>query len=115
MDTTTLLGVPFAIPDYSAFTPADWLAYALCGVAGWIAWTVYDRGGRFLLPKVRDGAWCSGSLGDLAVALTAATLADHNYLFATIAATGAPVIIKLIMQGIPAAVCRALGLPVKEK
>ncbi len=98
------------LPDYAAFTIQTWVAFVLAGTAGWLLRVVVDRK-PLQLPKLTERGLRLNSIGDWLVAVIVATLADHNLLFATIAGAGASTIVQFVMQALPGAICRALGLP----
>lgn len=101
------------IPNYDLFTWEDWLAYFLCGLAGFFIWTVHTHQPLTRPYRCDANGWQLGSLPQVLVCITFASLADHNLAIATIAAAGSQVLVDVVMCSLPAAVRRFLNLPDK--
>ncbi len=101
----------FRIPDYHLWVWQTWLVYALCGTGGLVI-RLSVTGAPIRLPRrIASGAVYLNTFGEWITAVAVATLADHNVLFATMAAVGASSIVQVLMRWIPSATRRALGIP----
>ncbi len=98
------------VPDYSTYTWETWLVYSLAGTVGYVVRLAVTKT-PVRMPAVTERGLYLNALGEWITAVAVALLADHNVLFATIAAVGASSIVQVVLQWIPAAVRRALGIP----
>lgn len=101
----------FRIPEYHLWTWQTWLVYTLCGTAGLLVRLSVTRAPIRWPRRLPSGALYLNTIGEWVTAVAVATLADHNVLFATIAAVGASSIVQVVMKSVPVATRRALGIP----
>lgn len=102
------------MPDYSLLDPLDYLVYFLVGIVGCLIRVQAMQGGAVRVPWKDDkGLWHMGIVGDLVTSIAAATLADHNILFAMLAAIGAPFLVDGLLRFFPFLVRGILKVPEK--
>lgn len=104
------------MPDYAALQPLDFVVYFLVGVIGCLIRIQALQGGVIKAPwKDEQGLWHMGVVGDLVTSIAAATLADHNILFAMMAAVGAPFIVDGLLRFFPFLIRQVLKIPAEAK